>query len=279
MRQPACIRIAAALVAAAVVSWLAPGQARASELAGLDGFDARSAEIVILGEVHDNPLHHEAQAELVARLRPAAVVFEMLTPAQASVANALGTGIGEAALADSLDWENSGWPDFAMYFPVLTAGGDAPIYGAALPREDVRAAVGDGAATVFGADAGRFGLDRPLPEDEQSAREAGQAESHCDALPEELLPGFVEAQRLRDAHFARVALAALEETGGPVVVITGNGHARTDWGMPAALRVAAPEVRVLAFGQLEAEPDAVPPYDLWRVTAPPEREDPCAVFQ
>ena len=276
MRQPIRTRLAAALVAAAVVSATA---ARASEIADLGAFDAGGAEVVILGEVHDNALHHEAQAELVARLRPTAVVYEMLTPAQASLVRALGTGIGEAALSDALDWENSGWPDFAMYFPVLEAGGDAAVYGAALPREDVRASVSEGAAAIFGEGAARFGLDQPLPEEEQALRETGQAESHCNALPEDLLPGFVEAQRLRDAHFALVALTALEETGGPVVVITGNGHARTDWGMPAALRVAAPEVRVLAFGQLEAAPEGAPPYDLWHVTAPPEREDPCAVFQ
>jgi hypothetical protein len=59
-------------------------------------------------------------------------------------------------------------------------------------------------------------------------------------LAPEILPGFVEAQRLRDAALAEAALAALEAHGAPVAIITGNGHARRDWGVPAVLAVAAP---------------------------------------
>jgi uncharacterized iron-regulated protein len=93
-----------------------------------------------------------------------------------------------------------------------------------------------------------------------------------------MLPGMVEAQRLRDARFAQTALRALEETGGPVAVITGNGHARTDRGMPRALARLAPGVDVLSLGQLESRPAAPPPFDVWRVTEPAERPDPCAAF-
>ena len=43
----------------------------------------RAAQVVIIGEIHDNPTHHQTQAALVAKLAPKALVFEMLTPAQA----------------------------------------------------------------------------------------------------------------------------------------------------------------------------------------------------
>jgi hypothetical protein len=49
-----------------------------------------------------------------------------------------------------------------------------------------------------------------------------------------------------------------------VVIITGNGHARTDWGVPALLAVAAPDVTVFALGQFEAEPVSQVPFDAWR---------------
>ena len=39
---------------------------------------ARDADIVVLGEIHDNPEHHRVQAEIVAALAPAALVFEMI---------------------------------------------------------------------------------------------------------------------------------------------------------------------------------------------------------
>ena len=234
---------------------------------------------MILGEIHDNPAHHRNQATALKAMRPAAVVFEMLDADQAKVADA--RAVSGQALGEALGWDDSGWPDFAMYQPVFDAVGDARIYGMAVPRDRLGAVFSDGAAVVFGGGAARFGLDRALPEPEQAAREAMQAEAHCDALPVEMLPGMVAAQRFRDAAFADTVLTALAETGGPVAVITGSGHARTDWGMPAALRLAAPDVRVLSLGQLEDDgtpPDA-PPFDLWLVTPPAERPDPCAALR
>ena len=127
-----------------------------------------------------------------------------------------------------------------------------------------------------------------LPPDEQTARDTEQVSVHCDALPAEMAPGMVEAQRLRDAALADAALAALSDTGGPVVVIAGAGHARTDWGVPALIARAAPEVRVLSVGQIEVAPgdpapDASstngPPFDLWIATPPADRDDPCAAFR
>nr|WP_238547982.1 ChaN family lipoprotein [Meridianimarinicoccus roseus] len=232
-------------------------------------------DVVILGEVHDNPQHHLNQAAALRALKPAAVVFEMLGPEQAAIANQ-GTRVGEA-LGLALDWTSGGWPPFAMYWPVFEAAGAARVYGMAVPRAEVSQAFRNGPAAVFGADARRYGLDEALPADEQEAREQMQMEAHCNAMPADMLPGMVAAQRLRDAAFAQTILTALAEVGGPVAVITGSGHARTDWGIPAALRRAAPDLSVLSVGQLEDHGNpAAPPFDLWLVTAPAERPDPCA---
>jgi uncharacterized iron-regulated protein len=234
------------------------------------------ADVVILGEVHDNPDHHQHQASVLRSLAPKGVAFEMLTPAQADIVNARDrTG---AALGATLQWDTSGWPPFALYEPVFSALGAARVYGMAVPRDALAAAFEGGPAAGFPGDAARFGLDRPLPSDEQAGREAMQAEAHCDALPPDMLPGMVAAQRLRDAAFADTVLTAIADTGGPVAVITGTGHARTDWGIPAALRRAAPDLRVLSIGQLEdfGEAPENPPFDLWLITPPADRPDPCA---
>lgn len=236
------------------------------------------ADVVILGEIHDNPSHHLWQAEAVQSLAPAAVVFEMLSPDQATQITPEGLADPES-LAEVIGWTDTGWPDFALYQPVFDAVGEAAIFGAALPYGDVRAAVSEGAAALFSGDASLYGLDQPLPEDQQTTREAMQAEAHCNALPVALLSGMVEAQRLRDAGFATRVLAALEETGGPVVLITGNGHARTDWAVPAMIALVAPDVAVISVGQFESELEGDIPFDLWRVTEPAERDDPCAAFQ
>ncbi|REC56838.1 hypothetical protein DRV84_08560 [Rhodosalinus sediminis] len=262
------IALAAAVLAAAPA---AAERIDAARLAALP-----EADIVILGEVHDNPHHHENQAAAVEALAPAALVFEMLTEAQA--ARAMPKLMTEPeALGEALGWAESGWPDFALYAPIFAAAPEARVYGAAVPRAELRDVVhGEGALPD---DAARWGLDQPLPEAQQDQREAMQAEAHCNAMPEEMMPGMVRAQRVRDAALARAALAALEKTGGPVAVITGNGHARTDWGVPSKLARAAPEVSVLSIGQLESAAEDGAPYDLWLVTPEAERPDPCAAFR
>lgn len=201
-----------------------------------------AADVVLLGEIHDNPEHHRVQAGAVAALAPKAVVWEMLT---AEVAARLTPEViaDPAALAEVTDWANSGWPPLALYLPVFQAAQQAAQYGALVPRDAARAAMKTGAAEALGEGAARYGLTVPLPATEQAEREADQQENHCNAMPEEMLPMLVEIQRLRDAVLARAVLQALKDTGGPVAVITGNGHARADRGVPAYLRRAAPKVR------------------------------------
>jgi uncharacterized iron-regulated protein len=236
-----------------------------------------AADVVILGETHDNPAHHANQARAVMAIQPTALVFEMLTPAQAARTP---NDRGDAdALARAYDWGATGWPDFAMYHPIFAAAPLARVFGADVARDDLARAMSDGAAAAFGMDAARFGLDAPLAAHDLTARLAEQATAHCDMLPADLLPGMVEAQRLRDAALARAALQAVVETGGPVAVITGSGHARNDTGVPALLRLAKPSLTVLSIGQIEGAPEGDVPFDLWIVTdGVAGRGDPCAAF-
>ena len=157
------------------------------------------ADVVILGELHDNPAHHVNQAAAVAAIGAKALVFEMLTDEQARrITPALLKSATE--LERALGWTEAGWPPFAMYYPIFVAVEGAAIFGGALDRDVVRRAVSEGAAEVMGGSAELFGLDVPLDDGEQVMREAGQMEAHCDALPEDMLSGMVEAQRLRDAN-------------------------------------------------------------------------------
>ncbi|MCB1387652.1 MAG: ChaN family lipoprotein [Rhodobacteraceae bacterium] len=251
--------------------------AQAGPIAETDLDRLPPAAVVILGEVHDNPRHHLNQARAIAALRPTAVVWEMLTPGQAARMPAVRDDPAEVAAA--LGWEGSGWPDFADYFPIVETAQAARHYGAGVPRRSAQRAFAEGAAAVFGPEAALFGLDLPLPEGERARREDEQFEAHCRAMPREMMGGMVEAQRLRDATLARVALEALAETGGPVAVIAGVGHARTDSGVPTLLQRASPGVSVLALGQTEGDPGPDAPWDLWLVTPPAERPDPCATLR
>lgn len=234
-------------------------------------------DVLILGEVHDNPAHHAAQADRVEAFAPAALVFEMLTPDQAG--GAVPDSTDPDALEEALQWDSSGWPDFSHYHPIFAAAPRARVYGAGVPRGRAMQALETGVTKAFAGDAAAYGLDRPLPGDQQSARESFQKAAHCDALPDDMLPGMVEVQRLRDATLAHIVLRAFEETGGPVAVITGNGHARRDWGIPAYLARVAPDLRVHSVGQAEAGQGLSGPFDEVLTAPAAEREDPCATFR
>ncbi|MBC7133358.1 MAG: ChaN family lipoprotein [Roseovarius sp.] len=244
----------------------------------LSALPAAAQDVVILGEVHDNPAHHAEQAARVAALVPRALVLEMLTPEQA--ARIRPELIADAeAMAGLLGWAESGWPDFAMYHPIFAAAPGARIYGAQVTREAARAVFETGPAEAFGPEAAAYGLTDPLPEAEQAAREALQMAAHCDALPEEMLPGMVAVQRLRDAVLARAVMQALAETGGPVAVITGNGHARRDWGVPAYLARIAPGLDVFVLGQTEEGAPLEGGFDAVISAPAVDRPDPCAAFR
>ena len=236
-------------------------------------------DVVFLGELHDNPGHHARQAELVSELQPSALVFEMLTQAQADlvtpelVAN-------EADLEATLGWNDSGWPDFSMYYPIFAAAPNASVFGAAVPRDTAMEVMQTGIVAAFRGDAEAYGLASPLPDEQQEAREALQFAAHCDAMPQEMLPLMVDIQRLRDAELAYASLQALQEHGALVVVITGNGHARLDWGAPVYVQAADPSVTVAALGQSETGADAPAGVFDMTVTSPPvDRGDPCAAFR
>ncbi|MEP4197017.1 MAG: ChaN family lipoprotein [Aliishimia sp.] len=233
----------------------------------------KRANVFILGEVHDNPTHHARQADFLRDLAPKAVIYEMLHPAEAaSLSTVPRESDAVKAAVTGMEWAN-----LSDYADVLVAS--EVIVGAALPRDQVRAAFSTDAATVFGGQAKQYGLNADLSDDEVTLRKELQFSAHCEAMPLEMMGGMVEAQRLRDAVFARATLEALDTYGSPVVLITGNGHARRDWGVPRHIAQAAPDVVVLTFGQSEGGANLSGGFDaIWDASAV-ERPDPCAAFQ
>ena len=79
---------------------------------------------VLLGEQHDNPDHHRLQVwllrALIAAGRRPAVGFEMFSSddAQAIARHLEAHPTDAAGLAEAVEWQRSGWPDWAMYQPI-----------------------------------------------------------------------------------------------------------------------------------------------------------------
>ena len=245
------------------------------------------AQIVVLGEVHDNPVHHARQARLVQRLQPQGIAFEMVPGAsEEGIQVFLEQGGERGEIGPAIGWDRLGWPDWSFYAPVFEAAPGAYIAGGGVTRRELRAAIEAGAATAYGTGASELGLDQPLDPVIRIEVEDEMIAAHCNKLPRQAAGGMVEAQRLRDARFAAAVRRALAEGGGGrAVLITGNGHARTDRGVPAYLRQAAPGVSVLSVGMVEMEPGADPaataqglPFDYIWLSDPAQRTDPCAGF-
>jgi uncharacterized iron-regulated protein len=254
------------------------------------------ARYVLLGERHDNPDHHRVQAALVRALlatgRRPVVVFEMFTADDApAIARHLTAAPRDAAgLADAVDWKRSGWPDWAYYQPIVQAALDAgvPIVAGNLPPATVRALARGNRAALAQNLAARYALDQPLPGGGQAALTAEIREAHCGHLPATRIEGMVLAQRARDAMLAESMLTAARDTA---VLIAGNGHVRSDRGVPIYLRARAPETTIATLAPLEvrdgwtrpADYEAAVggplPYDWVWFTPRMDDVDPCARFR
>jgi len=71
---------------------------------------------------------------------------------------------------------------------------------------------------------------------------------------------------------------ALRDAGTrPAVLVAGNGHVRTDFGVPQLASAQQPQARIVSVGFLETGArTAGMPYTYVWITARAERGDPCA---
>lgn len=256
------------------------------------------AAYVMLGEMHDNPDHHVLQARLVRAVGAAgerpALAFEMM---EEDDQPAIDAAVARAprdpdAIADAVDWKHSGWYDFAMYRPIFAAGLDAgmPIVGANLPVTLAKRVAFEGADALTPALRAVLAEAEPLPPEVVASLRAEMKRAHCDApMPEKILDRLALAQRARDAQ---MALRLVGANAGGAILVTGNGHARLDRGVPASLARESPGRTVVSVGLFEVTPGKVEPslyadefgqgplpFDFVVFTPAAEREDPCAALR
>jgi uncharacterized iron-regulated protein len=249
------------------------------------------ADLVLLGETHDNPDHHLLQARLVRSLvasgRRPAVALEMLTSDLQDAVDAARTRTPREpeALADV--WRQGGWPDLDLYRPVLAAAlePNLPIVAANLPRAEVRALVKNGIAGADPALRSRLERGPTLPPEAVEELRAEMKASHCGELPDAMMDPMILAQRARDATMSARLADASSDRGG--VLITGKGHAKPR-DVPAWLAIDAPGTKVVTVAFVEVDPDLETPaeyveefgkgpfpFDYAIFTPATKRDDPC----
>lgn len=258
-----------------------------------------SGGVLILGETHDNAVHHLLQAAAVSEfavqgaLNTTAVVFEQLRDDQQGGIDEFknseraGKPVTVADLKQLINWGKSGWPDlYDPLFEILIAS-KHPFYAGDVSRSEIMKAAKEGEAALPADDRSRLGLDAPLGDKFDAASIKEIEEAHCGALPKEAFGGMAYAQRYRDAHLADAMLKATQSNGS-AILIAGTGHARSDRGVPWYIRERTPEKKVVTVMFIEVEdgngdgqsyvpldPDGGPAADFVIFTARAERGDPC----
>jgi uncharacterized iron-regulated protein len=212
--------------------------------------------VVLLGEVHDNPLHHLIRAHLLNLSK--AIAFEQIRADQQRALDAFTALPPEARttadLLHLLDWDKSAWSKTADYKPLFAAAlaANRPILAADPPRDLMRAAGKTGLSAIPAEERTRLGLDTPLSDAQNAASLAEIEASHCGAIPKSAHPNMAYAQRYRDAHMAEALIQAADKHGG-ATLIAGNGHVRLDRGVPWYLRQRAPNKKVISVLFVEVE--------------------------
>ena len=255
--------------------------------------DLAGAKYVLIGETHDNADHHRLQAWLIDQIvkgRKPAVIMEMISLDQSKkLETYMARPDADAAgLGPALGWAASGWPEWPLYRPIAEAVFRAGLR--LLPGNPHRAMTRKIASTGLGAidraERKRLALDARLPPDLDKALIREIEEAHCNLLPAAMIGPMTQVQRYRDAVLA----GALIKAGGRggAILITGNGHARSDRGVPWYLRHRDGRAKIStvllveitedakSIGDLVVTgPDGRPAADYFWITPRAEREDQC----
>lgn len=229
--------------------------------------------IVLLGEVHDNAEQHTLRLEALRSLlrggaRPA-LLFEQFDRERQPDIERVRERSGDAdAVIEAGAPSKAGW-NWVYYKPfiALALTYNLPIAAANVSRADARRIVEQGLAA--------HGFDAAIPPDIERAQTAAVASGHCGAIDESAARRLAVAQIARDQFMARL-LAAHAARGA--VLLAGNGHVRSDIGVP---RWLAPDLRErsLSIGLLEEVDAHRGIYNRVLVTPAQSREDPCAALR
>jgi uncharacterized iron-regulated protein len=222
------------------------------------------------------------------------VGFEMLGLDDANlIAGHLAAAPNDAAgLGRAVNWNQRGWPDWAMYQPIAEAALQAKlrIVATNLPLTTARKMTRDGLAALEPRVIRELGLDEPPPEPVFASMAADIRDAHCGYAPEQSLKAMVDVQRARDAQMAQSLIAAGDPGGA--ILIAGAGHVRADYGIPVYIRAKGPDKQVISIAFVEVDkqktnpqsyalpyPDGRLPFDYVWFTPRVDDEDPCEKFK
>ncbi|MBF0463085.1 MAG: ChaN family lipoprotein [Magnetococcales bacterium] len=268
------------------------------------------AQVIYLGEQHDNPYHHQLQRAILAKLlaqgkRPA-IGFEFFSRDQTGWLMQFTVGKpspfalpqpddpGEA-LRKKLGWEKR--PDWANYFPLLELAREyhLPVFGADLPdglRVRLTRSGLEGLSAIERAEWSSTGFSQ---ESYRQLMLQKLSHAHCGMAPESLLERqYVTWLARNDAMAHSIALIVTERPDEPVLMILGAGHVAHDMGVYERVAFLQPGIRQFNLGfkgtdatdptparfleSVQMGETLFPPEHpfVWLTPAAPSDADPCA---
>jgi uncharacterized iron-regulated protein len=208
------------------------------------------AELLLLGEKHDNPDHHRLRLTILERLmaqgQPVLLALEMLTESQQGAVDSLAE---MNPLPLSEDWQallswDDGWT-WAFYEPALSAGltANATIIAGNLGGEKMM--------QVYRAEPAEH--NQVTLNETQLQRLTEEIDvGHCGMLPAAQIPPMVRVQQARDEQMARALMTPGDFAQR--ILLAGNFHIRHDLSVPNYLAAESEPAITVAF--LEVDPAA-----------------------
>lgn len=250
----------------------------------------RLTEYLLLGEQHDNLVHHQHQSWVIQQFQQShsqvSVAFEMIDDQQGNMLARHQVTSAEVMIG-LLDQTRNHWDYEHRYkdlFTQIIAAG-YPIMPANLNRNRLKEIVAEGEDKLPVAYK-KMLSQAPLSSAHMKALQEEIKQSHCNMLGDEASKKMVLAQRVRDAVIAH----SLVRNQTPVkVLIAGFGHVRKDRGVPLYLLQQDKGASLLTIGFTEVSSGANEvgyyasrfgskklPFDFVWFTPQVERSDQCA---
>ena len=204
-----------------------------------------NADIILLGEIHDNLFQHRVRADLISKIqrKEFAIVSEHLVfGSEITYSGSLLEDL-ETVGFNKKAWS---WPTHEVLYKKFEEL-SLPVFGGNLSEKDIN--------NIY-AGRGFSQSDTLIPIVKRSVLDSQSKDKllndlvlgHCGVVEEDLLSFMYKVQRYRDAGMAYIASKV-----APAIVIAGNGHVRRDYGVPQIIKKMNPNSNVISIAFLETD--------------------------
>lgn len=254
----------------------------------------RQKDYILLGETHDNLLHHKYQAWLIDNLYrsgfSALVAFEMITQGQGEIIENKQYN-SSSDLINDLNQVKTTWNYKQRYTPVFESvlSANFPIYPANLDRATIMSIARKGEENVPVYIKPYLEKNTFSSEQEKELKEEIKM-SHCGMENPHMTNAMMLTQRVKDAEMANSLMRDIEIQKR--VLVAGSGHTRNDRGVPMYIRSESKDAKILSIAWLEVvneygDMDQYAqrwggekiPFDYIWFTPRVDRPDPCKSFR